>query len=177
VTTGAGNIHHLRKQPALAEQLERLAKVLPPIVQGCKDLRLPFGIENHGDYYCSGLVDLCQMVPRLGIFLDAGNTYLIGEAPLPAFRAAALYVVGTHFKDHHMHPRLEARPLHFEVAESITGEGDVPLRECYQILLDAVPDSSALVMEIELIPPPGLDPVEAFERSLAFVRSLPKMSR
>lgn len=177
VTTGAGDIHRFHKQPPLPQQLEQLAEALMPVVAGCQGLGLPVGIENHGDYYCSDLVDLCQMVPGLGIFLDTGNTYLIGEAPLPAIRAAAPYVVGTHFKDHHVRPRLDARPLHFEVAESVTGDGDVPLRECYQILLDTVPDPAALVMEIELIPPPNLDVVEAFERSLTFVRSLPQVKR
>jgi sugar phosphate isomerase/epimerase len=152
--------------------MERLATVLPPLAEGCHRLGLPFGIENHGDYYCSDLVGLCEQVPHLGIFLDTGNTYLIGEAPLPAFRAAAPYVVGAHFKDHHVRPCPDARPLHFEVAPAVLGEGDVGLRECYEILLREAPRPHDLVMEMELIPPQGMPPLEAFERSLAFVRSL-----
>ena len=96
----------------------------------------------------------------------------IGEAPMPAFEAAAPYVVGSHFKDHHVRPCLDARPLHFEVGPSVIGEGNVPLRECYQLLREQAPHPDRLVMKIELIPPPDLDPVVAFERSLAFVRTL-----
>lgn len=177
VTTGVGSFHRFMRHPSLQEQVERLAVVLAPLAQGCHDLGLPFGIENHGDYYCSDLVELCQQVPHLGIFLDTGNTYLIGEAPLPAFHAAAPYVVGTHFKDHHVRPCPDARPLHFEVGPSVIGDGDVPLRECYQILLEQAPDPDRLVMEIEFIPPSDIDPLVALERGLAFVRSLPEGQR
>jgi sugar phosphate isomerase/epimerase len=86
----------------------------------------------------------------------------------------AKYAVGTHFKDHHVAPRPEARPLHFEVGPSVIGEGDVPLRECYRLLKERNPAPDKLVMEMELIMPSftGNDPVEAFEKSLAFIRSL-----
>ncbi|MBZ0288224.1 MAG: sugar phosphate isomerase/epimerase, partial [Anaerolineae bacterium] len=82
VTMGVGSYHRFMREPSLAQQMERLAQVLPPLAAGCHELGLPFGIENHGDYYCSDLVELCQHVPHLGIFLDTGNTYLIGEAPM-----------------------------------------------------------------------------------------------
>lgn len=172
VTTAVGNFHRFMDSPSLAEQMERLAALLPPLALGIHELGLPFGIENHGDYYVSDLAALCRQVPHLGIFLDTGNTYLIGEAPLPAFQEAAPYVVGTHFKDHHVRPCPDARPLHFEVAPSVIGEGDVPLRACYDLLMAQAPDPERLVMEIELIPPADLDPLVAFERSLTFVQEL-----
>jgi len=174
VTTGGGSVHRFTREPSLARQMDLLTEALVPVAARCHDLGIPFGIENHGDYYCSDLVGLCRRVPHLGIFLDTGNTYLIGEAPLPAFREAAPFVVGTHFKDHVVAPRPEARPLHFEVGPSVIGDGDVPLREAYDLLLAHASRPQDLVMEIEFIPPSfgGNDPVVAFERSLAFVRSL-----
>ncbi|MBZ0296236.1 MAG: sugar phosphate isomerase/epimerase [Anaerolineae bacterium] len=171
-TVGAGRIHRFTREPSLAQQIDRLAEVLPVLAAACHEMDLPLGIENHGDYYCSDLVELCQRVPHLGIFLDTGNTYLIGEAPMPAFETAAPYVVGSHFKDHHVRPCPDARPLHFEVAPSIIGDGDVPLRECYALLLEKAPHPDRLVMEIELIPPSDVDPMESFERSVDFIRSL-----
>jgi sugar phosphate isomerase/epimerase len=176
VTTGVASTHRFMREPNLAQQMERLAGVLPALAAGCHDVEIPFGIENHGDYYCSDLVPLCQTIPHLGIFLDTGNTYLIGEAPMPAFEMAAPYVVGSHFKDHHVGPRPEARPLHFEVGPSIIGDGDVPLRECYRLLLEKAPQPDKLIMEIEFIPPSDIDPLESLERSLAFVRSLETQS-
>ncbi len=171
-TIGVARYHRFTSEPSLAQQLDRLAAVLPPLAAACAEMDLPFGIENHGDYYCSDLVELCQRVPHLGIFLDTGNTFLIGEAPMPAFEIAAPYVVGSHFKDHHVSPRLDARPLHFEVAPSVIGEGDVPLRECYALLKAKAPHPDRLVMEIELIPPSEIDPIDSVERSIAFIKSL-----
>lgn len=172
VQIGVASTHRFARDPNLQQQMERLAAVLPPYAEAVAQMGLPMGIENHGDYYCSDLVSLCQQVPHLGIFLDTGNTYLIGEAPLPAFEAAALYVVGGHFKDHHVRPCPEARPLHFEVDNSVIGEGDVPLRELYALLKAKCPNFDRLVFEIEYIPPSDIGQVEGFERSVNFVRSL-----
>jgi sugar phosphate isomerase/epimerase len=174
VTTGAGGIHRFVREPPLERQLDILAERLAPLAKGCHEMGLRFGIENHGDYYVSDLVDLCRRVPHLGIFLDTGNTYLIGEPSLPAIRLAAPYTIGTHFKDHHVRPVLDARPLHFEVGPAILGEGDVGLREAYEILVRHAPRPRELVMEIEMVPPEDPGPVESLRRSLEFVRSLPE---
>jgi sugar phosphate isomerase/epimerase len=173
VTTGAGGPHRFRREPPLDEQLDILAERLAPVARGCRELGLPFGIENHGDYYVSDLISLCRRVPGLGIFLDTGNCYLIGEKPAPAIREAAPFTIGCHFKDHRVQPRPEARPLHFEVGPSVLGDGDVGLREAYAVLMDHAPDPANLVMEIELVPPVDMDPFEALRQSLAFTRRLP----
>jgi sugar phosphate isomerase/epimerase len=174
VTTGGGSVHRFMKDPPLARQLDMLAEGLAPAARRCHELGVPLGIENHGDYYVSDIVELCRRVEHLGIFLDTGNTYLIGETPLPAFKQAAPYVIGTHFKDHHVRPCPDARPLHFEVGPSVIGEGDVPLRECYEVLKFGCPRFADLAMIIELIMPSfeGNDPVEAVEKSIAFVKTL-----
>ena len=84
------------------------------------------------------------------------------------------YAVGTHFKDHHVRPRPDARPLHFEVGPAVLGEGDVPLEACYRLLRERNPNPDGLVMEIELIFPADRPAVESLEQSLAYVRSLDK---
>lgn len=172
VTTSGGSHHRFSAELPLPAQLDRLAAGLTPFAAGCHGFGLALGIENHGDYYCCDLVELCGRVPHLGIFLDTGNTYLIGEAPLPAFEMAAPFVVGGHFKDQRVRPCPEARPLHFEVAPAVLGEGDVPLRACYRLLLERAPRPADLVMEIEFIPPGDRPMLLALEQSLAFVRSL-----
>jgi sugar phosphate isomerase/epimerase len=91
-------------------KLKRLVFALAPLAQGCHELGLPFGIENHCDFYISDLVMVCQAVPHLGILLDTGNTFVIGEKPLPAFKEAAPYVISTHFKDHFVRPRPDLFP-------------------------------------------------------------------
>jgi sugar phosphate isomerase/epimerase len=164
--------HRFDRTAPLEEKMERLSTALAPLAKVCHEAGISLGIENHGDYYCSDLVELCRNTPHLYIFLDTGNTYLIGESPLPAFEVAAPYTIGTHFKDHRVAPCPEARPLHFEVAGSVLGEGDVPLRECYQMLQEQAPFPDRLVMEMEVVSPDDVDPLDCFERSLDFVHSL-----
>ncbi|HEX8236567.1 MAG TPA: TIM barrel protein [Abditibacteriaceae bacterium] len=164
--------HRFDRTMPLSEKMERLSKALAPLAGVCHEAGISLGIENHGDYYCSDLAQLCHNTPHLYIFLDTGNTYLVGERPLQAFEVAAPFTVGTHFKDHRVAPCPEARPLHFEVAGSVLGEGDVPLRECYQLLLEKAPFPDNLIMEMEVVSPDDVDPLHCFERSLAFVRSL-----
>lgn len=173
-TTGARAGHRFDRTMPLEQKLERLSRSLAPLAAACWEAGAPLGIENHGDYYCSDWVTLCDNTPHLNIFLDTGNTYLIGERPLPAFEAAAPYTIGTHFKDHHVCPRPRARPLHFEVSGSVLGEGDVMLRECYDLLLKHAPKPEDLVMEIEMICPRGMDKMECMNRTLDFIRSLPE---
>ena len=133
---------------------------------------MPLGIENHGDFYCSDLVNLCRRVPHLHLFLDTGNPFLIGERPDLALAVAAPWTIGTHFKDHRVRPRLDARPLQFEIDGAALGEGDVPLREAYARLRRESPFADRLIMEIEMIVPAGESPSACWQRSLAFVRSL-----
>lgn len=172
VATTAHAGHRFDRKMPLERKLERLAFALTPLAQGCHELGLPFGIENHCDFYISDLVSLCQSVPHLGILLDTGNTYVIGEKPLPAFEEAAPYVVGTHFKDHFVRPRPDLFPLCLEVDGAPLGEGDVPLRECYEILRQRTPNSDKLVMMMEMVAPKGMDPLECLEKSLRFIRKL-----
>ncbi len=177
VMTGAGGGHRFDRVLPMEEKLDRMSSAFAPLADACRELGAPLGIENHGDYYCSDLVSLCERTPHMHLFLDVGNTFLIGEQPIPAFEAAAPYTIGTHFKDHRVCPRLDARPLHFEIAGSALGDGDVPLRECFGLLLSEAPDPNRLVMEIEMIRPDDLDPLECLERSLRFIRSLPEITK
>lgn len=172
VTTGVGRYHRFMREPSLQAQMDRLAEVLAPIAQTCHELGRPFGIENHGDYYCSDLVELCRQVPHLGIFLDTGNTYLIGEQSVPACRLAAPYVIGTHFKDHFVHP--EPKDLAFVIDGAPLGAGDVGLAEAYRALLDLAPAGRRLIMHWELVAPKGTDPRDCLEHSWQFVHGLPE---
>lgn len=164
--------HRFDRARPLEETYRLLSEALAPLAAVCSELDAPLAVENHGDYYLSDLVTLCQATPDLYIYLDTGNTYLIGERPLPAFEQAAPYTIGSHFKDHRVRPRPDTNPIHFEVNGSALGDGDVPLRECYELLLKHAPLPDRLVMEIEMIAPNDLQPLEALDRSIAFIRSL-----
>jgi sugar phosphate isomerase/epimerase len=170
VTTAVGPYHRFMDEPSLEAQMDWLHDVLGPVAVACHEMGVPLGIENHGDYYCSDLAELCERTPHLGIFLDTGNTYLIGEQSVPACRAAAPYTVGTHFKDHYVHP--DPRELKFVIEGAALGEGHVGLARVYRGLLEHAPDPNGLVMLWEMVSPRDMDPFECLERSWRFVRSL-----
>ena len=169
-TTGVGSTHRFMREPSLEAQMDRLAEVMAPVAAAAAKAGCPLGVENHGDYYCSDLAALCERTPGLGIFLDTGNTFLIGERPLAAVRDAAPYTVGTHFKDHYASPRF--RPLGFEIRGAVPGEGDVGMREAYRILVENAPDPDSLAMILELDPVEGMTPQEVLTKAVAFVRTL-----
>jgi len=171
VTMAAGQVHRFMDHPCLEEQMDHLGTVLTPVAEACHEIGCPLGIENHGDYYCSDLAQLCQRVRHLGIFLDTGNTYLIGEKPIPAAREAAPYVIGTHFKDHKVYPDVGA--LHFVLEGASLGHGHVGLAEIYQILRDGAPHPDDLVMHWELVPPHAENALDSLNKSWEFIRSLP----
>jgi len=169
-TTAVGRYHRFMDDPTLSEQMDRLAEVLAPVARAAHEAGAPLAIENHGDYYCSDLAELCQQTPHLGIFLDTGNTFLIGERPLPAVRDAAPYTLGTHFKDHYARPRYG--PLGFEIRGAVPGQGDVGLREAYRILIENAPDPDSLAMILEIDPVEGMGAAEVLGQAVEFVRSL-----
>ena len=152
--------------------LDIISERIGGLAEGCAQIGTPVCAENHGDYYVSDIVKLCQITPHFYLFLDTGNTYLLGEKPLDAFYAAAPYTIGTHFKDQRVKPVPNASPLHFEVGNSDLGGGNAMLRECWEILRKYAPLPNHLTMLFEMFPPPGMDPVTCLNNSINFVKSL-----
>lgn len=170
VTFGVGPYHRFMRDPSLASQLDWLAEHLQAPAAFCAERGCPLAIENHGDYYTRDLVELCQRVEGLGIFLDTGNCFLVGEEPGPACRLAAPHTFGTHLKDHFVAP--DPSTLSFRLDGAALGDGDVGLRAIYADLLAHHPDPMRLVMQIELVPPRDGDPWEALDRTKSFLHSL-----
>lgn len=170
VTLGAGRVHRFLRDPGFGQQMEWLREGLTPLAAGCAELGLPIGIENHGDYYISDLVELCRSVPHLGIFLDTGNCFLAGERPIEACAEAVPYVVGTHFKDHLVAPN--PRELKFEIRGATFGEGDVGLETIYRDLVARHPNPEEIYMQFELVPDRSIHPLESLRLSKRFVERI-----
>ena len=49
------------------------------------------------------------------------------------------------------------------------------MREAYDIIVANAPDPKSLVMMMEMIPPRPMEVDECFEKTMAFVRSLPEV--
>ena len=58
-------------------------------------------IENHQDFTSAELAGFCdEFGPGVGITLDTGNTFPVGESPLDFTRRVAPYVKHVHLKDY-----------------------------------------------------------------------------
>jgi sugar phosphate isomerase/epimerase len=170
-TTGAPrHIHRFTHDPSLPEQLDLLAERLGPVAAlahkaGCK---LAF---HNVMRYCSDIVEVCRRVPNLGFVFDTGNCFLVGDRPAQAARDAAPYTFAMHFKDHYAAPALQ-QPMGVHIRGAVPGQGDVGLREVWEIVQAGAPDPDGLLVEMEIDPVQGMEQGEALEQAIAFMRSL-----
>jgi 3-oxoisoapionate decarboxylase len=141
-------------------------------------------IENHQDFRSEELVSFCEEVGEgVGICFDTGNTFPVGEAPLPFTRWIAPYVCHVHLKDYNAQWTDEG----YRLVRCAIGEGVVPFREMIAILaehhewLTAVLEPGALeARHVRLFTPEwwnGYPPMSAAELApclaAARVRRLP----
>ncbi len=83
-------------------------------------------IENHQDFGSAELVAFCQQYgPMMGITLDTGNTFPVGEAPMDFVRRAAPFVRHVHFKDY----RVQFTSDGYRLIRCAIGDGAVPLND------------------------------------------------
>ncbi len=166
----AGDGHRFDRDVPVGQQLDILSDQLRSAAALAAAAELPLVVENHADYYISDLVSLCKRVPGLGIQLDTGNCFLIGERPDLIPDAAFPFVQATHWKDHYVHPN--ARELRFELTGATLGQGHVGLHGMYERLLRLHPDPASVRMRVEWVPDPDRDPWNCFDDSLAHLREI-----
>jgi sugar phosphate isomerase/epimerase len=167
-----GLSHRFDREIPLALQMERLSAQLSPVVERCRAEGLPVVIENHADYYLSDLVELCERTPGLGIQLDTGNCFLIGERPDLIPDAAFPLIQSTHWKDVYVRPN--EKTLHFELTGATLGAGHAGLETIFARLIALHPDPATIRMMIEWVPDPARDVKECLANSK---RHLTKISR
>lgn len=172
VFTMAGAGHRFDHDLPLDEKLQRLSTRLRPIAAACHELGTPLGINNQGDFYISDFLSLCQQTPELRLHIDTANIFWAGEPIFPAFELAAPLTIGTHWRDEICIPG-NRKPRGLMLENCVTGDGDVPLEQCLQVLREKAPNPDRLVMELELFPPRGSDRIQAIQRSVSFLRTLP----
>jgi 3-oxoisoapionate decarboxylase len=140
-------------------------------------------IENHQDFRSEELVELCEEAEGVGICFDTGNTFPVGEAPLPFTRRIAPHVRHVHLKDY----RAQWTDQGYHLVRCAIGDGAVPFREMIAILaehhdrLTAVLEPGALeARHVRLFTPEwwkGYPPMSAAELATclaaARVRRLP----
>jgi sugar phosphate isomerase/epimerase len=103
-------------------------------------------IENHQDFGSDELAEFCETTRGVGICLDAGNTYPVGEAPLDFVRRVAPHVRHVHLKDY----RVQFTDEGYRLVRCAVGDGAVPMAAMLDIVaaqgrkLNAVLEPGAL---------------------------------
>ncbi len=99
-----------------------LAKYVP--VAEAEDRIL--AVENHQDFGSDELVGFCrEFGPAMGITMDTGNTFPVGEAPMDFVRRVAAFVRHVHLKDY----RVQFTDEGYRLIRCAIGDGAVPLTE------------------------------------------------
>ena len=105
----------------------RLARVAPRAAAA----GVSVAVENHQDFTSAELMELCEEAGEaVGIALDTGNAFAVGEAPLDFARAVAPRVLHVHLKDYRVQPTGEG----YRLVRCAIGEGAVPFRELAGVL-------------------------------------------
>jgi 3-oxoisoapionate decarboxylase len=139
-------------------------------------------IENHQDFGSAELVDFCQEFgPAMGITIDMGNTFPVGEAPMDFVRVVAPLVRHVHLKDY----RVQFTDEGYRLIRCAIGDGTVPIRAMldeigkYHAHINAVLEPGALeARHIRFLKPEwwqGYRPMDAkaFAAALAAARVNP----
>ncbi|MDB5506909.1 MAG: xylose isomerase [Devosia sp.] len=101
-------------------------------------------IENHQDFTSRELVGFCEEFgPSVRIVYDTANSFPVAESPLDFARVIAPYVRYVHAKDY----RVQFTDEGIRLCRCPTGDGAVPFRELFAILLEHTPD---LIASIEI---------------------------
>jgi 3-oxoisoapionate decarboxylase len=99
-------------------------------------------IENHQDFGSAELVDFCrEFGPAMGITLDTGNTFPVGEAPMDFVRRAAPFVRHVHLKDY----RVQFSDEGYRLVRCAIGDGAVPLKAMLHEVGKYNPDINAVL--------------------------------
>jgi len=126
--------------------LDRLAEGCKKLTEYAKGANIRTMIENHGRY-CQHSCDVLSIYravddDNFGILLDIGNFMCVDQDPVEAVAQLAPYAFHVHAKDFHFKSGINMNPgwgwfltKHGNYLRgSIIGHGDVPLKECINIL-------------------------------------------
>jgi len=141
--------------------------VLPGIAGACRESAgyaaekgVMITVENHG-LFLQDSIRMEQLYaavnhPNFGLLLDIGNFLCVDEDPVIAVSRLASYAKLVHMKDFHIKSGSEPNPGegYFKsrggnyLRGAITGQGNVPVKQCIDILRDAG-YGGCLVLEFE----------------------------
>jgi len=126
-----------------AEMLQHARGVLCRDAPRAADAGLTIAIENHQDLASDELVALAEQAgENVGITVDTGNPFSVGEDPVGFMERAAHRIRHLHLKDYVS----QFTPEGYRLIRCATGDGCVPFKEMASLL----PAGAALTASIEI---------------------------
>jgi sugar phosphate isomerase/epimerase len=89
------------------------------------DAGLELAVENHQDFTSEELITIADSTPGVGIVLDTGNPFAVGEDPLAFVRRAGDRIRHVHLKDY----VAQFTPEGYRLVRCAVGDGCVPFEE------------------------------------------------
>jgi len=115
-----------------AERIASIRADLARLAPAAAEHDITVAIENHQDFGSAELLDFAEEAgENVGITLDTGNAFPVGEAPLDFARAVARRVRHVHLKDY----RVQFTNEGYRLIRCAIGDGAVPFREIFDVLL------------------------------------------
>jgi 3-oxoisoapionate decarboxylase len=117
--------------PRWDEMVAHARQTLKQEVSKALDAGLIVGIENHQDFGSEELLAIAEELgPQVGLVLDTGNPFAVGEDPLAFARRAAHRICHVHLKDYMAAFTTEG----YRLVRCAIGDGAVPFEEIMSVL-------------------------------------------
>lgn len=109
------------------ELIEQTVGDLLEVAPKAEEMEINVLLENHEDFRGSAIADILRRVdhPRIRALFDYGNSQVLGEDPIEALEAMALFTSAVHMKDHVVVEHDNA----LQVQGVIMGSGRLPVSE------------------------------------------------
>lgn len=114
--------------------LDHARRTLAAAASSALRVSLPLAIENHQDLTSEELIAITDELEGVGIVLDAGNPFAVGEDPLAFVARAGSRIRHVHLKDY----VAQFTPEGYRLVRCAIGDGCVPFTELAATLPDGI---------------------------------------
>ncbi len=172
IAFGAGGKHNrFTREPVLAEQLQRVADHLSPVVEAAAERSLRLALLPHLDYRAAETLQVIEQVNHsaLRMAFDSANPFPVCEEPVDAAKVVLPHAAAVALKDVQIFPY---RSNDVTIRGTPLGQGSVDFDQILPLLEELLPEPDKTTVCIKLrLPPDSTEHAAWMEASLGYVRA------
>ena len=172
IAFGAGGKHNrFTREPALDDQLQRIADHLGPVVEAAAERSLQLALLPHLDYRAAETLQVIEQVnhPALKMAFDSANPFPVCEEPVDAAKVVLPHAAAVALKDVQIFPY---RSNDVTIRGTPLGQGSVDFDQILPLMEELLPEPGKTTVCIKLRLPPGSTEHAAWmEASLGYIRA------